>query len=90
MLSNVDILIHEAQYMPEEYVNKIGWGHSSIGNACVIAKFANVKPWIVVHHDPMHSDDFLHDKLNLTQQILQNLDCNIQVTHCFDRKNIYF
>ena len=36
-LKGVDVLIHEAQYMPEEYVGKVGWGHSSLSNACLLA-----------------------------------------------------
>ncbi len=65
--AGADVLIHEAQYTNEEYLQKIGWGHSSVTNACVLARLAGVKQWLVTHHDPTHDDDFLERKLNLTR-----------------------
>ena len=83
-LSGVDVLIHEAQYPNEEYKDKIGWGHSSLSNACALVKLTHPKKWVITHHDPMHDDDFLRDKLNLTQQLLLNLDTYIRVDHAYD------
>ena len=83
-LSNVDVLVHEAQYTSDEYIQKIGWGHSSVPNACLLAKLANVRRWIVTHHDPMHKDAFLQDKLNLTRQLLKELEHPIEVFHGYD------
>lgn len=88
-LTDVDILIHEAQYTNEEYPSKIGWGHSSVSNACLLAKFADVKRWIVTHHDPMHDDGFLEMKLNLTRQQLARLGHNISVGHGYDGMTKY-
>ena len=83
-LQGVDVLIHEAQYTQDEYVNKIGWGHTSVANACSLCKLTSPKQWIVTHHDPGHSDDMLQNKLNLTRQILRDLDCATEVRHGFD------
>ena len=83
-LTGVDVLIGESQYMVDEYPQKIGWGHSSISNGALLAKLADVRKWIVTHHDPMHDDDFLQDKLNLTRQIVHSLDHPIDVVHGFD------
>jgi CheY-like chemotaxis protein/phosphoribosyl 1,2-cyclic phosphodiesterase len=83
-LHDADVVIHEAQYTPDEYPKKIGWGHSSLGNACLLMKLANVRRWIVTHHDPMHDDAFLEKKLNLTRQILEDLGHKAQVSHGYD------
>jgi CheY-like chemotaxis protein len=83
-MSDIDIVISEAQYTTAEYVNKIGWGHVSVPNACLLMKLANIKKWIVTHHDPMHDDDFLQDKLNLTRQLLQRINHPIDVSHGYD------
>lgn len=83
-LSGVDILVHEAQYTSSEYPGKVGWGHSSVSNASLLAKLAGVKRWIVTHHDPMHDDRFLEQKLNLTRQQLARLGHPIQVSHAYD------
>ena len=84
LLNGVDVLIHEAQYTSEEYADKIGWGHSSVANACILAKLAEVGRWIAIHHDPTHSDEFLQGKLNLTRQVLRDLGCPIEVMHGYD------
>jgi len=89
-LSDADLVIHEAQYTPEEYPEKIGWGHSSVSNSALLMKFAGVRRWIVTHHDPMHDDDFLETKLNLTRQILEEIGHPMQVSHGYDGMTEYF
>ncbi|MEO6034431.1 MAG: response regulator [Verrucomicrobiota bacterium] len=89
-LSDVDLVIHEAQYLPEEYTTKIGWGHSSVSNASLLMKLAGVRRWIVTHHDPGHDDVFLESKLNVTRQILEEIGQMIQVSHGYDGMMEYF
>jgi CheY-like chemotaxis protein len=84
-LTGVDLLMHEAQYTNEEYPAKIGWGHSSLSNACLLARLARVRRWAVVHHDPEHDDRFLESKLNLTRQLLERVGHPIPVAHGYDR-----
>jgi CheY-like chemotaxis protein/phosphoribosyl 1,2-cyclic phosphodiesterase len=88
-LSGADILIHEAQYMNEEYPAKIGWGHSALSNTCLLAKFADVRRWIVTHHDPSHDDRFLETKLNMTRQLLAQVGHPIPVAHGYDGMTEY-
>lgn len=83
-LLGVDILIHEAQYTNDEYPSKIGWGHSSVSNSCILAKITRAKKWIITHHDPMSDDAFLQRKLILTKQILKEIDYEIEVVNAFD------
>lgn len=55
-----DILIHDAQYLDEEYyeqrVAKVGWGHSTVRMAAEMAKEARVSELILFHHEPKRSD----------------------------------
>ncbi len=78
---NCDLFIHEAQYTPLEYQKRVGWGHSSISNASILAKYAAVKEWIVTHHDPKHTDADLLQKLELHKEILAeaHIRCNVQM-----------
>ncbi|HEY9701360.1 MAG TPA: MBL fold metallo-hydrolase, partial [Allocoleopsis sp.] len=50
-------------YTDEEYnspkASKIGWGHSTWQEGVKIAKEANVKQFVIFHHDPLHNDDFM-------------------------------
>ncbi len=63
LAQNADALIHDAQYSSEEYLDKIGWGHSSFQQTFDFAKTANVKRLYFFHHDPMHTDQRLQELL---------------------------
>jgi phosphoribosyl 1,2-cyclic phosphodiesterase len=67
------LLVAEAQYTHEEYKTKIGWGHSSVTNACLLAKLSGSKDWVVVHHDPLHDDDAVEEKLRLLRRIAADI-----------------
>jgi len=56
---NADLLIHDAQYTPDELKEKKGWGHSTWEQAIEVAKQASVKKLCLFHHDPDHDDTFL-------------------------------
>ncbi|MGA2649902.1 MAG: MBL fold metallo-hydrolase [Terracidiphilus sp.] len=60
---NADLLVMDAQYTPEEYAGKVGWGHSSYGHAAMAAKDAGVGHLLLFHHDPNHDDEFLDGML---------------------------
>ena len=83
-LRGVDLLVAEAQYTNEEYLKKIGWGHSSISSACLLAKLAGINHWLVTHHDPQHDDDYLDYKLNLTKEVLRSIEHPMEVRHGYD------
>ena len=83
-LAGTHVLIHEAQYTNAEYAGKIGWGHSSVGNACGLIRLIGPERWIVTHHDPDHTDSDLQHKLSLTRQILRGQGCSTQVSHGHD------
>lgn len=53
---NADILIYDAQYTPEEYESKRGWGHSTWTEGVRLARACGVKKLILFHHDPMRDD----------------------------------
>jgi CheY-like chemotaxis protein/phosphoribosyl 1,2-cyclic phosphodiesterase len=83
-LADVDILVHEAQYLNEEYAAKVGWGHSSLSNTCLLARLTRARRLVVTHHDPTHDDARLAEKLALTRQVLHDLGSPIQVEHAYD------
>ena len=88
-LDGVDLLVHEAQYLPTDYPKRIGWGHSNLATACALTKLVAAKKWIVVHHDPDHDDAALQAKLNLTCQILREVGHPIHLVHGFDGMTEY-
>lgn len=56
-----DVLIYDAQYLPEEYDGRTGlcrkgWGHSTFEAAARLAIAAQVKQLVLFHHDPCRDD----------------------------------
>jgi ribonuclease BN (tRNA processing enzyme) len=57
LAEGADVLIYDAQYLPEEYEAKHrGWGHSHWREAVDIATAAGVKELVLFHHDPDRDD----------------------------------
>lgn len=56
-MEGADLIIHDAQYLPQEYNAKRGWGHSTVDYAVAVARVAGAKRIALTHHDPMRSDD---------------------------------
>ncbi|HSL16018.1 MAG TPA: MBL fold metallo-hydrolase [Actinomycetota bacterium] len=54
-----DVLVHDCQYTPEEYAERVGFGHSSTEHVAMFARRTDVGRLILFHHDPMHTDDEL-------------------------------
>lgn len=52
-----DVLIYDAQYLPEEYESKRGWGHSTYAEGARLARAAGVGQLLLTHHDPARSDE---------------------------------
>lgn len=83
-VAGTDLLFGEAQYSMEEYPSKIGWGHSSIANACLLAKLAAVPDWVVVHHDPAHDDDYVEAKLNMLKRVADEIGYRGRIRSGYD------
>ncbi|HEY0752761.1 MAG TPA: MBL fold metallo-hydrolase [Ktedonobacteraceae bacterium] len=59
-IEGADLLIHDAQYTPDEYnTDKQGFGHSSIVMATEAASEAHVSQLVLFHHEPTHDDEKL-------------------------------
>ncbi|PYM41319.1 MAG: hypothetical protein DME12_12130 [Candidatus Rokuibacteriota bacterium] len=55
-LAGADLVIHDAQYTPEEYRARKNWGHSPFEYVVELACSAGVKRLALTHHDPSHDD----------------------------------
>jgi phosphoribosyl 1,2-cyclic phosphodiesterase len=59
LAAGADLLVHDAQYTPEEYPSRRGWGHSTWVEAAEAAREAQVGRLALFHHDPRRDDDAL-------------------------------
>lgn len=60
-MAGADLVIHDAQYTPEEAGSKKTFGHSTYDYAVQIASAAGVRRLALTHHDPSHDDPFVAD-----------------------------
>ncbi|HEU4563963.1 MAG TPA: MBL fold metallo-hydrolase [Gemmatimonadaceae bacterium] len=51
------VLLHDSTYTAEEYERRVGWGHSTVGDALALALEAGVERLILFHHAPERRDD---------------------------------
>jgi phosphoribosyl 1,2-cyclic phosphodiesterase len=63
-----DVLVYDAQFTPEEYPSKKGWGHSTWMEGIQVARDAGVKQLVLAHHDPSHTDEFMRGVLEAARQ----------------------
>ena len=66
---DADVLLHDSQYTEAEYPSKVGWGHSSVAHVVEYGKATGVKQLMLFHHDPMHSDEALEEKLARAREL---------------------
>jgi len=64
-IAGADLLIADAQYTRATYVNRAGWGHSTVEAIIATAAQQQVKRLAIFHHDPDNTDaelDLLEDR----------------------------
>ena len=80
LANGVDVLIHDAQYTPEEYAGttggmpKVGWGHSTFDEAVKLAQAADAKRLILYHHDPTQNDAAVLEKERRARELFANCE----------------
>lgn len=79
-MENADVVVHDAQYTPEEYASKKNWGHSTYFYATQIAAAMNVRRLFLTHHDPAHDDAFLGRIEDNARELAASLHSPLQVS----------
>ena len=75
----VDLLIHDAEYIPEEYPSKIEWGHSVYTEALDLAIEAGVKQFGLFHLNQERTDQQVDEMVESCRRTItaggHNLEC---------------
>ena len=78
-LAGADLVIHDAQYIAEEYPQKIGWGHSTVEYTLALCRAAGVKRVALTHHDPSRDDDAIDRIVTKARADLQDVGSAMEV-----------
>ena len=57
LVDGVDLLLHDAQYVAEEFAARAHFGHSTVDYVIGLAEVCDVKRVMLFHHDPARTDD---------------------------------
>jgi phosphoribosyl 1,2-cyclic phosphodiesterase len=83
-MQGADVVIHEAQYTPQEYPSKRHWGHSTYVYVVQLAALAGVRRLFLTHHDPSHNDDFIAGVEREAQALARSLDSKLEVCCAYE------
>lgn len=75
-----DLLIHDAQYLPEEIASHRGWGHSTYVDAVELALLAEVPRLILFHHDPSRTDREIQEIQARARKLAKSRKSSLKVT----------
>ncbi|KAB1443408.1 MBL fold metallo-hydrolase [Pseudodesulfovibrio senegalensis] len=75
-----DLLVHDAEFSPEEYEEKRGWGHSHFMEVLELALAAGVKSLGLYHHNQDRAD---HDVDAIVERCRAELVKRGENLHCF-------
>ena len=56
LAQGASLLIHDCQYLDEDYPDHLGWGHSAVSDTLRFALRSGAERIALFHHDPLHDD----------------------------------
>lgn len=71
-IKDSDILIYDCTFTDEEYEKYKGWGHSTWQEGVKLANHANVKEFIIFHHNPDYDDNKLDEIAEKARKVRKN------------------
>jgi phosphoribosyl 1,2-cyclic phosphodiesterase len=78
-LKDADVLIMDAQYTDEKYLEHIGWGHGALSRVVSLALEARVGKLFLFHHDPEHDDRKIDEMLEAARLLVVDSGRPLQV-----------
>lgn len=74
LCSGTDLLIHDSQYLPDEFAGRSDWGHCTAEFAVWLAEKSGARRLALFHHDPDHNDDCVDEILATAQKLATTVD----------------
>ncbi|MCK5715914.1 MAG: MBL fold metallo-hydrolase [Thiomargarita sp.] len=78
LMGNANLFIHDAQYTPEDYAVKRGWGHSCYLDTVKFAMEAHIKQLYLFHVDPNYNDTKIEELHQNTLKYIHDCQSDIR------------
>ena len=75
-----DLVVHDSQYVHDDYPEKKGWGHSVVDSVLEMALLGSVKQIVLFHHDPDRTDAELGAVEAYCQKWIKTSQCSLLCT----------
>ncbi|WDE12559.1 MBL fold metallo-hydrolase [Thalassomonas haliotis] len=75
----LDLLIHDAQYFPDDFPAKSGWGHTCYESVIDLAIAARIRHLCLFSHDHCRSDNEIEQMLARVHQEIQRQQSTLEV-----------
>jgi phosphoribosyl 1,2-cyclic phosphodiesterase len=87
-IRGVDLLIQDAQYTPEEYVQRRGWGHGTVDYVTDVAVEAGARRVALFHHEPTHTDEEIDSMVDSARRRAREAGSDIELFAATERQEI--
>jgi len=74
--SGADLIVADAQYTPEEYEEKRGWGHMTYEHAVRLTVEGGASQLALTHHDPDRADDAVKEIENRARELAARISAD--------------
>ncbi len=78
-ISNSDLYIQDSMFTKEQYLHKIGWGHSPYDFSLEVAYVASVKTFVMFHFAPDYDDETLDEMWTGASRLAENFRHPLEV-----------
>jgi len=83
-MAGASLVIHDAQYTPEEYPERKNWGHSTFEYAVGLAGASEVRELVLTHHDPSHHDTAVENIEKRARAFVKSCGYDLKVRCSFE------
>lgn len=76
---DADLVIHDAQFNPEEFEEKRHWGHCTVDYAVRVAEVSGARRLALFHHDPTHTDEVIDHFVDHAQAMADKRGLDVEI-----------
>jgi phosphoribosyl 1,2-cyclic phosphodiesterase len=69
LIEGADLVLYDSTYSDDEFLAKVGWGHSTWQEGIRLCRAAGAKRLGIFHHDPDHDDQYMRSVASAAKEL---------------------